>query len=95
MPLAAGGDVQQQPEKQQADVGLVLEQLPQVQLLLARGLPGGLGVGLPGEEGEEHGDKGQQAGHPKGEATPTVGSRKEMRKLPIIKRKEPTLRSRP
>ena len=29
------------------------------------------------------------------EATPTVGSRKEMRKLPIIKRKEPTLRSRP
>ena len=29
------------------------------------------------------------------EATPTVGSRKEMVKLPIIKRKEPTLRSRP
>ena len=74
--LAAGGDVQQQPEKQQADVGLVLEQLPQVQLLLARGLPGGLGVGLPGEEGEEHGDKGQQAGHPEGGGHPHRGQQK-------------------
>ncbi len=82
------------PENQKADVGLVLEQLPQVQLLLFA-LFRRPGVGLPGEEGEHDGGHGEQAVSQKVEATPTVGSRKEMIKLPIIKRKEPTLRSRP
>ena len=74
--LAVGAGVQQEAEDQKADVGPVLKQLPQVQLLLARGLPGGLGVGLPGEEGEEHGDKGQQAGHPEGGGHPHRGQQK-------------------
>ena len=70
--LTVGAGVQQEAKDQKADVGPVLEQLPQVQLLLFPFF-GGTGVRLPGEESEHNSGHGEQGRQPEGGGHPHRG----------------------
>ena len=68
---------------------------PRFSFCLPAGFPAAWALGSRAKKVRNTGIRVSRPAIQKVEATPTVGSRKEMRKLPIIKRKEPTLRSRP
>ena len=100
--LAGGADVEEHGEHQKEHVGLVVEQLPQVQaaLFLLLGLGRRLRLPPPGAGVREKKAKpmGISINSPEIQkvfSTPTKGSRAEIIRLPTVNRKDPMDRSRP